>query len=765
MTGPMRQTLIRAAAIAFAFFVGSCAALFPKQVSTEERLAVFPTAGLPIEKPVVIRWNAYQVPFVEAQTDRDLAFALGLVHAHLRLFQIQAAKRLMSGRASESGGPVFVPEVDRALRTLNVRHSAAAMVAAMPAETRAYMQAFVDGVNYYQRQMKELPPEFGLLALGREEVTIEDVVAVSRVAGVDISWGSAINLMSRRDDPDYDAILARLLNAGAGPTVSFDSPGQAQALLRFFEENSRSGSNSFAVSPTRSASGGALIASDPHLGVTLPNLWVLAGIKSPSFNGVGLMIPGTPFIALGRTPDIAWGGTNMRASHSEFYDVSKLPASEIVETRSTVSKRLWFSEEIAARWAKGYGPIMSDTILMRDAVRPGETVAVRWIGHEVTDEVTAIMNAARAKTPEQFREALKTFALPAQNMIYADATGNVAQVTATMLPRRAYTEFPRDVVVPATPEYAWKDILDATELPWTLNPADGFIASANNVPYPQGGDVRVGWFFTADERIRRLKEMLSADSSVTLDDLKRMQLDTVSPFVREMLPVIRRAIEETPGAREIDPGFVARLLAFDADYKAGSTSAPAFEAFLYHFAPRVFGAETPADAPSWKLGWNGLGKTFAADVAAMTPEARAAAVKAAIEKAAEDAKAYPTWGDMHRLRVAHYLGAIPGVGGFFRYADLPTGGSRETVFKAAHGLVNGLHNTSYGSQSRHLSDLSDLDANYFVLLGGNDAWIGSANFLDQVELWQRGEYIRMPLRPETIAAEFPFVMTLTPAAN
>jgi len=758
----MLHTVFRTLFVAMiGLLLASCAALFPRQLSTAERLSVFPTEGLPLERPVTIRWNQHQVPYVEAQTDRDLAFALGLVHAHLRLFQIQAAKRLTEGRASETGGPFYVPEIDKALRTLNVRRAASEIVRQMPEETRLYMQAFVDGVNFYQAQLDDLPPEFGLLALARETITVEDIVAISRVAGVDINWFATIGLMRLRDNPDFDKILARQLEAGSGPTVSFDNAAQ-QAMMDILNGNVRSGSNSFAVSGARSASGSALIASDPHLGVTQPNLWLIAGISSPSYKGVGLMIPGTPFLALGRTETIAWGGTNMRAAHSEFYDVSKLPPSSFEETTSRVKKRLWFSGEVTTRWANDYGAVMSDTLVMQGATRPGETVAIRWIGHEVTDEITAILKAAQATSPQEFREALRTFALPAQNMVYADTSGNVAQVTATMLPRRAYSEFPRTVVLEAKPENAWKEILNATQLPWALNPAEGFVASANNKPYDNAGNVPPGFFFSADERIRRIKEMLSADSSVTVAELKRMQTDTVSPFAREMMPALKAAIEEADAA-SLDTAFAARLLAFECDYRIDSAGAPAFEIFLYHLAPRIFGVATADEIPSWAGAWNGFGKLFARDLSAMEKTARIAAVRDALAKAAPDAAKFATWGEMHRLQVAHYLAAIPGIGGNFIYANVPTAGSRETVFKSAHGFHNGVHNTRYGSQSRHVSDMADPDANWFILLGGNDGWLGSENFIDQVALWQRGEYIRMPMRAETIAAEFPTVMALTPA--
>ena len=82
--------------------------------------------------------------------------------------------------------------------------------------------------------------------------------------------------------------------------------------------------------------------------------------------------------------------------------------------------------------------------------------------------------------------------------------------------------------------------------------------------------------------------------------------------------------------------------------------------------------------------------------------------------------------------------------------------------KMSHGMVNGRHTATFGSMARHISDLSDPDANWFTLLGGQDGWIGSANFLDQLDLWQERRFIRMPLRPETFAREFPITMTLTP---
>jgi len=120
---------------------------------------------------------------------------------------------------------------------------------------------------------------------------------------------------------------------------------------------------------------------------------------------------------------------------------------------------------------------------------------------------------------------------------------------------------------------------------------------------------------------------------------------------------------------------------------------------------------------------------------------------------------------MHRLRMAHPLSNVPVIGSRYRFSDQPAAGSTATVMKTAHGLTNERHATRYGSQARHISDMADPDANYFVLLGGQDGWIKSANFLDQYELWREGRYIQMPLSLSTVRELFTHTMTLTPAGS
>ena len=199
------------------------------------------------------------------------------------------------------------------------------MLAAMPTSSRRWLKRFVDGINNYQEQMRDAPTEYRILAIQPEPWSPEDVLTFGRLAGTDVNWLVWFNLLRLRARPDWPQIWARLVGTGGGappgPTANEDMAGLGALLSQV----SRSGSNSLAIAPSRTSTGAAIIASDPHLGLSLPNTWLIIGLKSPSYHVVGLMVPGLPVFAIGRNPWIAWGGTNMRASASDLIDVSGLP--------------------------------------------------------------------------------------------------------------------------------------------------------------------------------------------------------------------------------------------------------------------------------------------------------------------------------------------------------------------------------------------------------------------------------------------------------
>jgi penicillin G amidase len=136
--------------------------------------------------------------------------------------------------------------------------------------------------------------------------------------------------------------------------------------------------------------------------------------------------------------------------------------------------------------------------------------------------------------------------------------------------------------------------------------------------------------------------------------------------------------------------------------------------------------------------------------------------ESAMTETADVLRVHKTWGEIHRLRLNHPMAYVPIFGERFRFADLPGPGSSETLLKTAHIPTTRVHEAEYGSQARHISDLSDPDANYFILAGGQDGWINSSTYIDQVELWRKNDFVQMPLTMEKVRAEFPYVTRLMP---
>jgi penicillin amidase len=201
------------------------------------------------------------------------------------------------------------------------------------------------------------------------------------------------------------------------------------------------------------------------------------------------------------------------------------------------------------------------------------------------------------------------------------------------------------------------------------------------------------------------------------------------------------------------------MRAWNGDYDAASRGALAFEAVSSHLARQLVPARRRA---AYAAAW-GAGALTWGDVVGAEPCRRQRALRRAVRKAAHAMGARETWGHRHRLRLCHALGFVPAIGRAWRFADLPLSGSNDTLMKTAHMLTDRRHNSRYGSVARQICDLSDLDRSYFVLLGGQDGWLGSTTFLDQLELWRRGEYVTLPLRPETARDLFPYRTDLSGA--
>lgn len=686
-------------------------------LSIAERLAMFPRAGWPVTRPVRIHWDAHQIPFIAAEADADLAVALGGVHAHLRLGQIAMARRLAQGRLSELVGAAGI-EVDRLVRTLDPGRAVPAIEAALPPDTRRWLDGFVAGINHYLLTVERLPEEFAVLGLAREPWTVRDVLAFARLAAADITWLVWFQRLRRRGG-----------ESAAAPIAALEAP-------------LRAGSNAFAVAGRRAASGAALLACDPHLSFLVPGPWLIAGYRSPGENAAGLMIPGLPFVALGRNPWLAWGGTSLHAASSDLVPVPDETAlahrEEVLEVRWSRPHRIRIRE--GAR-----GPVVTDLPWLRHR---GPPLALRWMGHRPSDEITAMRRANRARCWEEFRDALDGFAVPGQRMLCAEVAGRIGALMAVHLPARGGS---------SEPSAAWQTTLAAGALPCVLDPAEGFIASANE---PQPNEpVLIGRDFAPTDRKRRLDRLLASQPALSLEAAAAILRDVrgeTSLVWRDQLSAWLDTLPRPLGTREA--GLVATLRAWDGDYRADSPGALAFELLLADLARRLVPRRRRA---ALEAAWDTRALVWAELLTAPAKD-RARALGRALGTAARRAARFGDWGGCHRLRLGHPLAMLPLAGRAYRVADLPADGGAETLLKTAHPLTLRRHASRYGSSARCLCDLSDPDLNLFVLPGGQDGWLASTTLADQLDPWRCGASVTVPLRAETAAATFPYRSELAP---
>jgi penicillin amidase len=697
----------------------------PPAVGLPERLAALPR-HLPVRQPVTIHWDEHQIPFIEAERDDDLAVALGLVHAHLRLTQMELLRKLSQGRVAELVGPLAI-ELDRALRLFDFPRAVPGIIASLAPETRTWAEGFLRGVNHVIANAP-LPPDMAMLGMGREPWTLADLFAASRLAGADVTWIVWNRLLRTRaslSEAAWRALWPRLLGAGA--------PQPAAAMAEATAAFARTGSNAASVAGWRSASGAGLLAADPHLSIALPNVWLACAFRSPSYNVAGLMPAGFPIVAIGRNASMAWAGTSLHAAASDLFDARDLPMQE---RRTTVRVRGGADRELVLR-ETSLGPVVSDGFLLRFP-RP---LALRWVGHTPSDEMGAMLGVMRARTPEAFRAALAPFAIPGQKMIFATRDGHVGHLLAARVPRRPPTP-PADVIAPAEAAVAWEQLVGTPDLPQWADPPSGVVASAND--RPPDGAVPVGFFFSPPDRANRLRELLGRADRVDLDALAATQRDVV---VRGVLAV-RDALLARLGPKAAGQSAARALASWDGSYDAGSHGALLYEVVMAELAHRLGRAGLIAP----------VGAVFTAreltaqDILAVPDATLRPELRRALGVAARARRRFGSWGGMHRLRLRHHLGAIPLLGARFRFGDTASPGSNDTLDKTGHGPARGRHAVSYGASARFATDLADDDANRVVLLGGQDGWLGSSTFLDQAPLWPAGQYVTLPLRAETARA-------------
>lgn len=767
----LRRGLLGLAGLLFLLLLSAGAALWATLPAAEEEAAI---PGL--TAPVSIAFDAYGIPRIRAENEEDAARALGFLHARDRMFQMEMMRRSASGRLAEIlGAPAL--RLDRYLRTLGLAQRAEADLAALPEEVQRLLAAYAEGVNArIAARGRFLAPEF--LALG----------APAPWRPVDsLLWGKLMGLWLSANAREE---LERLRLAGVLPPERIadlwpedDSPGRpdgsarfdpaaAERLLarlpRFPEEGTLppAASNAWALAPRHSASGGALLAADPHLGFSAPILWYLVRIDLPGGRfRAGATAPGVPFVVIGRNERVAWGFTTTHADTQDVV-VERLSGPDAYETeggprpflvREERLRSLFGREEVLRVRETRHGPVISD---LDGSAPEGRVLALAATFLAPGDTAAAGLWALnRARSIAEAREAAARISAPSQNLVVADADGGIALFIGGRIPIRRAGDgaWPADGA--AGP--VWQGFLPFASLPHVENPASGVVVNANNRVVPPGHPAFLGRDWHGDWRFRRILALLPGADTPAAQ--AAIQADAVSLFAQEMLPLLRRLPRPEGVAGQ---AFDLLLSGWQGEMAADRPQPLIFHAWLAALGRAALAAggvpegAAPARPEFLRHVFVGghVGPWCGADgCEALVARAFSDAVAALIARFGEDPARW-RWGEAHRARFRHpLLRALPGLGAWLG-AEVATPGDGQTVNRG--GMAADFAHV-HGPGLRLVADLSSADGLWAIIATGQSGHPLSRHWLDQVAMWAAGEQRQLAAAPQAVTAR----LVLRPAAG
>lgn len=535
--------------------------------------------------PVTVERDALGVPTVRGGSRVDVARALGWLHGQERFFQMDLLRRLPAGELSELFGKRAVPR-DRAARLHGFRRLAQAVIARMPAEQRAIVEAYAAGVNSGLQALGERPWEYLALRETPRPWRPEDSVLVIYAMTVDLQDQDATyerSLMTLRDELGREgvAFFAPLLTpidaaldgtrADAMPPIPGPHildlrkkkvsalPTSPQGLAALFpadaEELARRagrafpfaprdpeavpGSNAFALAGAHTATGAGILANDMHLDHGVPNIWYRASLEYGGRKITGVTLPGTPAVVAGSNGHVAWGFTNGYVDTSDLVIVEtdtiathmyRVPGQDSLQRIEARSDTIPVKGEAAVKadyqWTV-WGPVL--TPLDR-----GRLLVMRWIAHDVEATNFKLMELEAAENVARALEIAHESGIPAQNFLVADKAGEIAWTIAGRLPKR--TGY--DGRLPVSWNYGdrrWDGYLAPQEVPVVSGDASaskGRLWSANHRHV--GGDAlaKLGdGAYRRAPRAAQIRDGLAALSRATPRDVLAVQLDDRALFL------------------------------------------------------------------------------------------------------------------------------------------------------------------------------------------------------------------------------------------
>ena len=534
-----------------------------------------------IKTPVHVYFDDRMVPHIFADNDEDAYFVQGYLHAKDRLWQMEFQTHFAAGRLSEIVGEKALP-IDRANRRLGMVYAAELSLAEMEKDTLTYqsLNAYTAGVNAYISGLseKDYPLEYKILDYSPEPWTnlksallskymAKDLAAYDddfeRTAVIATLGKEVFDLMYPNREDSIDPIIPKEFIPPAGkmiPKPVIDSNyfhPEMPNLITPDKPDKDNGSNNWALAGNLTATGKPILCNDPHLKLRLPSIWYEIQLTTPDYSCYGVSIPGAPGILIGFNQHIAFGTTNAMRDVLDYYEIKfkdKSKSQYLYNGKwNNATQRL---EEFVIRGASSitdtviythFGPVVYDE--KYQGLKNGKPrsdrnkyYAARWKAHDASNDIITFLMLNRAKNYDDYRNAIKRFSCPGQNLIFASSSGDIAITQQGVFP--AKWKYQGEFIMEGQDSiFEWQNMIPPEEILTMKNPKRGFVSSANQLPvdpkdYPYylGGDY-------VYERGYRINQVLAKAHKATVQDMMNLQNDNFNTRAHQIRPLLLKTLK------------------------------------------------------------------------------------------------------------------------------------------------------------------------------------------------------------------------------
>ncbi|MDT8991217.1 penicillin acylase family protein [Curvibacter sp. APW13] len=756
-----------------------------------------------LSAPVSVDYDERGVPHIRAQNEADLYRTLGYVHAQDRLFQMEVVRRLAQGELAEILGPKLV-ETDKLFRTLQLRQHAIDYVARMDMSTPASkaLLAYLDGINQYQAT-HPAPVEFDILGIPKRPFTPQDTMAVSGYLAYSFAAAfrtePVMTFIRDKLGPDYlrafdiewhpeGVMQAAALTDSTWNSLAHVARASTQAMdiasVPLFE-----GSNAWAISSRRSASGKPILAGDPHIAYAAPAVWYEAHLSSPGFELYGHYQALNPVALLGHNERFGWSLTMFQNDDLDLIAEQTAPdhpnqvmfRGEWVDMQvrtETIAVKGGAPVQLSLRRTPN-GPVINDAFSATLGAAP---VSMWWAFLETENPILeAFYELNRADTRDKAREAVAKIHSPGLNIVWASASGDIAWWAAGKLPQRPTGVNPSFILDASKGEAEKLGYYAFQFNPQEENPARGYIVSANHQPRPPSG-VPVPGYYNLPDRARQLDQALAEPKRKwDVSAVQTLQLDVGNGYARrvldEILPVLKSVVTD-----DNEKAFLEPLEKWDGTYTRDSIAATLFSQFLYELAKAAMADELGEELFASLLRTRALDHALPLLVAdekspwwdnvktTKRAESRYEIAAMAWHRTYEHLSTLYgssllewAWGKAHTLTHNHPLGQQKPLNLLFNVGPFAVPGGRETPNNLSGNVGPAPWAVSYGPSTRRVIDFANPAASVGINPVGQSGVLFDRHYDDQALPFAEGIYQPQHLAWDDVRAHRQSTLSLRPA--